>query len=64
LVKKNLDRSTIRYYVIHGFFPLQWAETLNSDNLFAVPMAVFFCGALFFIEIGGISLVVFQLNPE
>ncbi|CAC9652343.1 permease [bacterium endosymbiont of Bathymodiolus sp. 5 South] len=43
--------------LFHGFFPLQWAETLNSDNLFAVPMAVIVGVPLYSDEVGVIPLV-------
>jgi uncharacterized membrane protein YraQ (UPF0718 family) len=49
--------------LFHGFFPLQWAETLNSDNLFAVPMAVIVGVPLYFnIFLGEFLTIEFQVS--
>jgi uncharacterized membrane protein YraQ (UPF0718 family) len=50
--------------LFHGFFPLQWAETLNSDNLFAVPMAVIVGVPLYSDEVGVIPLVEAMLLKD
>ncbi len=43
--------------LFHGYFPQDWATTLSSDNLFAVPMAVLVGVPLYSDEVGVIPLV-------
>ncbi|SFV67247.1 Transporter [hydrothermal vent metagenome] len=43
--------------LFHGFFPQDWAQSLDGDNLLAVPMAVFAGVPLYSDEVGIIPLV-------
>lgn len=43
--------------LFHGYFPQDWAQSLNNDNLFAVPMAVIAGVPLYSDEVGIIPLV-------